>query len=153
MKKLILSVITLLMFSFSTFSNPVKGGDDNKILIKLAANAVDFLQKELKLKDKDPKLKELRKAYMNYAKDIISINEKIEYKNKSVKSSNSKDAKKILAQNKKASFTMMTKSADKRDRMISKMLSKKQFEKYRVSSKSIHPFSLKIKEGKGKKTK
>ena len=144
MKKLILSAIAILMFSFSAFSSPVKGGDNNsKVLIKQATIAVDFLQKELKLKDKDSKLKELKKAYMAYAKTLIALEQKLEYKNKEAKGD-----KNTIIQNKKAKFSMMTEAANQRDKRISKFLSKKQLEKYRSASKLIHPFTLKIKESK-----
>lgn len=148
MKKLILSVITVLMFSFSAFSNPVKGTDNSKVLLKQAKIAVEFLQKELKLKDKDSKLKELTKVYMAYAKNLIALEQKLAYKNKAAKGD-----KNTMMQNKKAKFSMMTEAANERDKKISKFLSKKQLEKYRSVSKSIHPFTLKIKEVKKKKTK
>ena len=148
MKKFILSSIAVLMFSFLAFSNSVMGEgnsveQDEQVLMKNANIAVNFLQKELKLKNKDSKLKELKKAYMAYAKKIIMLNEKIESKNKTANGD-----KNIMMRIKKERFNKMMDATKERDKKISEFLSKKQLEKYRSSSKAIHPFSLMIKEDK-----
>ena len=51
-----------------------------------------------------------------------------------------------LVANKKAKFKMMNNFLKMRDQEATKGYSAKDLEKYRKSSRSIHPFTLKIKE-------
>ena len=142
MKKIILSLIAVMFFSFS-FSQVDSKVKEKKFpkkeLMKNSTLAVDFLKKELKLRGS--KLAAVQKAFTKYAQNIASLDEKMEMKNKSA-SGNSE----ALVANKKAKFKMMNNFLKLRDTEATKGYSSKDLEKYRKSSRSIHPFTLKIKE-------
>ena len=139
MKKFILSIIAVLIFSFS-FAK----GEKNVSKKELTANskkAIEYLKKELKLKG--AKFAAVEKAFIKYAKNMITLNEKMDSKNSSAK--NNPEA---LVANKKAKFKMMNNFLKERDLEATKGFSKKDIEKYRIASRSIHPFTLQIKERK-----
>ena len=135
MKNLILSLVACFLFSFS-FSQ-----DKSKSVKKMDANskiAVEYLKKELRLKGE--KLDVVSKAFRTYVKEMVTLNEKMSQKSKSVKG----DKQKTL-ENKKAEFKMMTNFLKKRDASISKVLSKRESDRFLRLVKSIHPFTLEVK--------
>jgi len=139
MKKLILSLIAVLMFSFS-FSQREKVITE-KELISNAKKATEYLKKELKLKG--TKLGSVEKAFIQYAKNMANLNEKMAKKDEAAKGNSE-----ALVANKKAKFKMMNDFLKKRDQDATKGFSKKEIEKYRKSSRDIHPFTLRIKQVK-----
>ena len=139
MKKLILSLIAVLMFSFS-FAQREKNISE-KELMSNSKKAVEYLKKELKLKG--TKLTSVTKAFTKYAENMVSLNEKMSKKDASAKGNSE-----ALVSNKKAKFKMMNDFLKKRDGDATKGFSKKEIEKYRKSSRAIHPFTLRIKEMK-----
>ena len=144
MKKLILSLIAIMFFSFSFAQVDAKVNKkkvSKKELIKNSTLAVDFLKKELKLRGS--KLSAVQKAFTKYAENIAIMEEKMLLKDEAA-SGNSE----ALVANKKAKFKMMNDFLKKRDGDATKGFSKKEIEKYRKSSRAIHPFTLRIKEMK-----
>lgn len=141
MKKLILSLIAVFVFSFS-FSQSKKT-ISKKELTSNSKKAIEYLKKELKLKGS--KLESVEKAFTKYAQRILDLNEKISMKDKS-----SSDNSEALIANKKAKFKMMNGFLKERDITATKGFSKKELDKYQKSSRSIHPFTLLIKEAKKK---
>ena len=142
MKKLILSFIAFMFFSFSFAQVDAKVNKkkvNKKELIKNSTLAVDFLKKELKLRGS--KLSAVQKAFTKYAENIATMEEKMLLKDKSA-AGNSE----ALVANKKAKFKMMNNFLKLRDEQATKGYSARDLEKYRKSSRSIHPFTLKIKE-------
>ncbi|MBH76570.1 MAG: hypothetical protein CMP68_05485 [Flavobacteriales bacterium] len=142
MKKLILSFIALMFFSFSFAQVDAKANMkkfSKKELTKNSMLAVDFLKKELKLRGS--KLTAVQNAFKKYAENIATMEEKISLKDKSA-AGNSE----ALVANKKAKFKMMNNFLKLRDQEATKGYSTRDLEKYRKSSRSIHPFTLKIKE-------
>ena len=139
MKKIILSLIAIFVFSFS-FAQREKN-ISKKELTTNAKKAVEYLKKELKLKG--TKLTSVTKAFNQYAERMVSLNEKMSKKDASAKG----NAEALVA-NKKAKFKMMNDFLKKRDEVATKGFSKKEIEKYRKSSRAIHPFTLRIKEMK-----
>ena len=139
MKKLILSLIAVLMFSFS-FAQREKNISE-KELMSNSKKAVEYLKKELKLKGS--KLTSVTKAFNAYAQNMNSLNEKMAKKDESAKGNSE-----ALVSNKKAKFKMMNDFLKKRDGDATKGFSKKEIERYRKTSRAIHPFTLRIKEMK-----
>ena len=139
MKKIILSLIAIFVFSFS-FAQREKN-ISQKELTTNAKKAIEYLKKELKLKG--TKLTSVTKAFTKYAENMVSLNEKISKKDASAKGNSE-----ALVANKKAKFKMMNDFLKKRDGDATKGFSKKEIEKYRKSSRAIHPFTLRIKEMK-----
>ena len=139
MKKIILSLIAIFVFSFS-FAQREKN-ISQKELTTNAKKAIEYLKKELKLKG--TKLTSVTKAFTKYAENMVSLNEKISKKDDSAKGNSE-----ALVANKKAKFKMMNDFLKKRDGDATKGFSKKEIEKYRKSSRAIHPFTLRIKEMK-----
>ena len=139
MKKLILSLIAVLMFSFS-FAQREKNISE-KELMSNSKKAIEYLKKELKLKGS--KFTSVNKAFTAYAENMVSLNEKMAKKDESAKGNSE-----ALVSNKKAKFKMMNDFLKKRDGDATKGFSKKDIEKYRKSSRAIHPFTLRIKEMK-----
>ena len=139
MKKIILSLIAVLIFSFS-FAQREKS-ISKKELMSNSKKAIEYLKKDLKLKGS--KLTDLSKAFSKYAENMANLNEKIAKKDESAKGNSQ-----ALVANKKAKFKMMNDFLKKRDGDATKGFSKKEIEKYRKSSRSIHPFTLRIKEVK-----
>jgi len=142
MKKLILSLIAVMFFSFSFAQVDAKANMkkiSKKQLTKNSVIAVDFLKKELKLRGS--KLSAVEKAFKKYAENIATMEEKMFLKDKSA-AGNSE----ALVANKKAKFKMMNNFLKLRDQEATKGYSARDLEKYRKSSRSIHPFTLKIKE-------
>ena len=139
MKKIILSLIAIFVFSFS-FAQREKN-ISQKELTTNAKKAVEYLKKELKLKG--TKLTSVTKAFTKYAENMVSLNEKMSKKDASAKGNSE-----ALVSNKKAKFKMMNDFLKKRDGDATKGFSKKEIEKYRKSSRAIHPFTLRIKEMK-----
>ncbi len=139
MKKIILSLIAIFVFSFS-FAQREKN-ISQKELTTNAKKAVEYLKKELKLKG--TKLTSVTKAFTKYAENMVSLNEKMSKKDASAKGNSE-----ALVANKKAKFKMMNDFLKKRDGDATKGFSKKEIEKYRKSSRAIHPFTLRIKEMK-----
>tara|TARA_B100000579_G_C22800134_1_gene839291 strand:- start:1291 stop:1713 length:423 start_codon:yes stop_codon:yes gene_type:complete len=139
MKKLILSLIAIFIFSFS-FAQREKNVS-KKELMSNSKKAVEYLKKELKLKGS--KLTSVEKAFTKYATNMSSLNEKIAKKDESAKGNSE-----ALVANKKAKFKMMNDFLKKRDGDATKGFSKKEIEKYRKTSRAIHPFTLRIKEMK-----
>jgi len=136
MKKIILSLIAVLMFSFS-FAQREKNISE-KELMSNSKKAVEYLKKELKLKGS--KLTSVNKAFTAYAQNMNSLNEKMDKKNESAKGNSE-----ALVSNKKAKFKMMNDFLKKRDGDATKGFSKKDIERYRKSARSIHPFTLRVK--------
>ena len=136
MKKIILSLIAVLMFSFS-FAQREKNISE-KELMSNSKKAVEYLKKELKLKGS--KLTSVNKAFTAYAQNMNSLNEKMAKKNESAKGNSE-----ALVSNKKAKFKMMNDFLKKRDGDATKGFSKKEIERYRKSARSIHPFTLRVK--------
>ena len=141
MKKLILSLLAIFVFSFS-FAQKDKVMP-KKDLMKNSKIAIEYLKKELKLKG--TKLASVSEAWNTYAENMFSLTEKIAKKNASIK-----DDKKAIVENKKAKFKMMEAFMKKRDKDAQKGFSDKQIQKYRELSRSIHPFTLQIKQKKKK---
>jgi len=139
MKKLILSLIAIFIFSFS-FAQREKNVS-KKELISNSKKAVEYLKKELKLKGS--KLTSVEKAFTKYADSMSSLNEKIAKKDEAAKGNSA-----ALVSNKKAKFKMMNDFLKKRDGDATKGFSKKEIERYRKTSRAIHPFTLRIKEMK-----
>ena len=139
MKKIILSLIAIFVFSFS-FAQREKN-ISQKELTTNAKKAVEYLKKELKLKG--TKLTSVTKAFTKYAENMVSLNDKISKKDASAKGNSE-----ALVSNKKAKFKMMNDFLKKRDGDATKGFSKKEIEKYRKTSRAIHPFTLRIKEMK-----
>ena len=117
MKKLILSIIAVLVFSF-TFAKEGDKKISKKDLLVNSKKAVEYLSKELKLKDK--KLASVDKAFSKYAEQMHILNEKI-----SSKDSSAKGNPEALVSNKKAKFNMMSKFLKERDLQAVKGFSKK----------------------------
>ena len=139
MKKFILSIIAVLVFSFS-FAKGEKGLS-KKELTTNSKKAIEYLKNELKLKG--AKFASVEKAFTKYAMNMITLNEKIDSKN-----SSAKDNPEALVANRKAKFKMMNNFLKERDEQATKGFSKKDKEKYLKASRVIHPFTLKIKERK-----
>ena len=139
MKKFILSIIAVLIFSFS-FAKGEKSVSKKEITTN-SKKAIEYLKKELKLKG--AKFAAVEKAFTKYAKNMITLNEKIDSKN-----SSAKDNPEALIANKKAKFKMMNNFLKERDLEATKGFSKKDKEKYLIASRSIHPFTLQVKERK-----
>ena len=139
MKKIILSLIAIFVFSFS-FAQREKN-ISQKELTTNAKKAIEYLKKELKLKG--TKLTSVTKAFTKYAENMVSLNDKISKKDASAKGNSE-----ALVANKKAKFKMMNDFLKKRDGDATKGFSKKEIEKYRKTSRAIHPFTLRIKEMK-----
>ncbi len=139
MKKLILSLIAIFIFSFS-FAQREKNVS-KKELMSNSKKAVEYLKKELKLKGS--KLTSVDKAFTKYAANMSSLNEKIAKKDEAAKGNSE-----ALVSNKKAKFKMMNDFLKKRDGDATKGFSKKEIERYRKTSRAIHPFTLRIKEMK-----
>jgi len=142
MKKLIFSLIAVMFFSFSFAQVDAKVSKkkvSKKELIKNSTLAIDFLKKELKLRGS--KLSAIQKAFTKYAENIAIMEEKMLLKDEAA-SGNSE----ALVANKKAKFKMMNNFLKLRDEEATKGYSARDLEKYRKSSRSIHPFTLKIKE-------
>ena len=74
---------------------------------------------------------------------MSSLNEKIAKKDEAAKGNSE-----ALVSNKKAKFKMMNDFLKKRDGDATKGFSKKEIERYRKTSRAIHPFTLRIKEMK-----
>ena len=136
MKKLILSLIAIFVFSFSFAQS--KKNISKKELTTNAKKAVEYLKKELKLKG--TKLTSVTKAFNEYAERMVSLNEKMSKKDESAEGNSE-----ALVANKKAKFKMMNDFLKKRDGDATKGFSKKEIERYRKSSRSIHPFTLRVK--------
>jgi len=139
MKKLILSLIAIFIFSFS-FAQREKNVS-KKELMSNSKKAVEYLKKELKLKGS--KFTSVEKAFTKYAANMSSLNEKIAKKDEAAKGNSA-----ALVSNKKAKFKMMNDFLKKRDGDATKGFSKKEIERYRKTSRAIHPFTLRIKEMK-----
>ena len=116
MKKLILSLIAIFIFSFS-FAQREKNVS-KKELMSNSKKAVEYLKKELKLKGS--KLTSVEKAFTKYADSMSTLNEKIAKKNESAKGNSE-----ALVSNKKAKFKMMNDFLKKRDGDATKGFSKK----------------------------
>jgi hypothetical protein len=139
MKKFILSIIAVLIFSFS-FSKGEKSISKEE-LTDNSKKAIEYLKKELKLKG--DKLASVEKAFKKYAVNMLTLNEKM-----ALKETGAKDNPEALVANKKAKFKMMNNFLKQRDMDATKGFSKKQKENYMKSSRAIHPFTLRIKERK-----
>ena len=139
MKKLILSLIAIFIFSFS-FAQREKS-ISKKELMSNSKKAIEYLKKELKLKGS--KLTSVEKAFTKYADNMSNLNEKIAKKDEAAKGNSE-----ALVSNKKAKFKMMNDFLKKRDGDATKGFSKKEIERYRKTSRAIHPFTLRIKEMK-----
>ena len=135
MKKFILSIIAVLVFSFS-FAKGEKS-ISKKELTTNSKKAIEYLKNELKLKG--AKLASVEKAFTKYAMNMITLNEKIDSKN-----SSAKDNPEALVANKKAKFKMINNF--KRKRWKHKGFFKKGKEKYLKPNNSS--FYIKIKERK-----
>ena len=123
-------------FSFAQVDAKVnKKKVNKKELIKNSTLAVDLL------KLRGSKLSAVQKAFTKYAENIATMEEKMLLKDKSA-AGNSE----ALVANKKAKFKMMNNFLKLRDQEATKGYSAKDLEKYRKSSRSIHPFTLRIKE-------
>ena len=137
MKRLILSLIAVFIFSFS-FAQREKS-TSKKELMSNSKKAIEYLKKDLKLKGS--KLSSVSNAFTKYAENMASLNEKMAKKDAAAKGNSE-----ALVSNKKAKFKMMNDFLKKRDEAATKGFSKKEIEKYRKTSRSIHPFTLRVKE-------
>ena len=81
MKKFILSIIAVLIFSFS-FSKGEKSISKKELTVN-SKKAIEYLKKELKLKG--DKLASVEKAFKKYAKNMLALNEKIDSKDSGAK--------------------------------------------------------------------
>ncbi len=139
MKNLLLSLICVLLVSFSF-------GQDKSIKAKKPAlkqnsvKAVEYLTQTLKL---DPKQKAIfMKSYAEYADNMTKAIKKT--------SKDSKEAASSPAVDRKQLHKYMLRFADERDFVAKECLKKKQVSKYDDLIKSIHPFTLEIREKKKK---
>lgn len=138
MKNLILSLLTVFMFSFSfSQDKPITA----KQLKENSQKSVEYLKKELKLKG--DKLSVVTAAYTKYADELAKLNEKMSQKNKSAKGN-----KKAAVENKKAKWKMMSDFLKQRDEAIKKSMSSKEATRYTNASRSIHPFTLELRQSR-----
>ena len=142
MKNLLLSLMCALLVSFSFGQDKsIKG--KKPALKQNSVKAVEYLTKNLKL---DPKQKAI---FMNvYAKYADNITTAIKKTTKNTKEANLSPT--VNRDDKKEIYQYMLRFAVERDNKVKECLKKKQVSKYDDLIKSIHPFTLEVREKKKK---
>tara|TARA_B100000965_G_C19150563_1_gene565798 strand:+ start:16 stop:420 length:405 start_codon:yes stop_codon:yes gene_type:complete len=133
MKKILLSILCVLFLSFS-FAQP--SGKNLKIN---AAKTVEFLTKELKLDAKQKAI--FMNAYGEYAANMLKAQTKAKMRPDGKAKNNSVEARKALNES-------MLRFSEKRNKVISNCLKKKQQKKYKDLVRRINPFTIKLEEPK-----
>ena len=142
-KKIILTCLCVSIFSVS-FGQQMHANQKESIKLKKnSVQAVEFLTKELKLDDKQRVI--FMNAFAEYANNMQKA-----IKKSARPSADDRDVANNKRNPQKATHQYMLRFSKKRDEIVKASLKKKQLSKYDDLIRSIHPFTLDIREKKKK---